>query len=122
MKIKLIAGVLLLLYSCKNSSVTTAVNNQKDVTLTEALKSEMAHNIKSETQELNTGLILSNIESNKAVLFKDLIRENVLFFYYSNIHCNECVDNECELIKKNYKKGSSDHNRQRKQCQKLNDL
>lgn len=94
---------LIVLMSCSSEDEKIPAGI-KDLILTEALKDEMQYNMISETQELNRNLSLVNIENRQTVLFKDLVKSDVLFFYFANIHCSECVDNEAKLIQKNYKR------------------
>lgn len=97
------AILLLCIISCQ--SKTDDKERIIDNKLINAINHEIELNLLSENQVLNDHLSLIKLDSTReTVVSGHLFKQNVLFFYFSNLHCSECIDREVELVKQHYTK------------------
>lgn len=104
--------VLILLYICwgcsspQNEAHRPYDKDASDENFISAIAEDIEFGIKSENEVINLKLPLQEVISGEPVLLGELTKQynNALFFYFSQVHCNQCVYNEFNFIKQFYKK------------------
>lgn len=95
-------AILLIICSCRES-VDQIDNLSYDSVLMNALVQEMHCTLISENEKINLGLQVLDIDTDSVVTLRELSEnEKILFFFYSNFQCGECVDRELKFIKELY--------------------